>query len=100
MKTNKTIIGIISLVNLIGIGCLVYFAIPYLTHNTVVQNPDAMLPSEAWDSAGMTLTIGLLPLILANTLGYIFVKCQNKLIRLMWFIPSIICFIIVISYWV
>ncbi|MDO4168964.1 MAG: hypothetical protein Q4D45_03605 [Lachnospiraceae bacterium] len=86
-------------INFVGIICLIYFAIPYIIHNTVVQNPDSMLPAEAWDNAGMALTIGLLPLIIANLFGYIFIIPQKKLLRLLWFIPSILCLIVVISYW-
>lgn len=89
----------IAMVNIIGIICLLYFAVPYITHDTTVKNPDAMLPVEAWDSAGMTLTIGLVPLIIANVLGFIYVKFQKKYMRLLWFIPSAICFVLVASYW-
>ena len=68
------------------------FSVPYITHSTVVKNPDAMLPVEAWDAAGMTLTIGLIPLIIANVLGFIFVKFRSKSVRLLWFAPGVICF--------
>lgn len=69
MKSNKTLSIIILIINIIGILCLIYFAIPYLTHNTTVYHPDAMLPAEAWDSAGMTLTVGFIPLLVANILA-------------------------------
>lgn len=89
----------IVIINIIGIICLVYFSVPYITHSTVVKNPDAMLPVEAWDAAGMTLTIGLIPLIIANVLGFIFVKFRSKSVRLLWFAPGVICFALVASYW-
>ena len=69
MRSNKTLSVIIFIINIIGFLCLVYFAIPYLTHNTTVYHPDAMLPAEAWDSAGMTLTVGFIPLLVANILA-------------------------------
>ena len=61
---------------MIGIMCLIYFAIPYLTHNVTITNPDAMLPAEAWDNAGMALTVGFIPLLIANMLCFVFVKAK------------------------
>lgn len=102
MKSNKPLSIIILIINIIGFLCLVYFAIPYLTHNTTVYHPDAMLPAEAWDSAGMTLTVGFIPLLIANILAFIYVAKENiKLpLRLLYFIPSLICIGLVISYWI
>ena len=102
MKTNKLLSIIILIINIIGVVCLIYFAIPYLTHNTTVYHPDAMLPAEAWDNAGMTLTVGFIPLLIANILAFIYVaKEQIKLpLRLLYFIPSIICICLVISYFI
>ncbi|HHV28144.1 MAG TPA: hypothetical protein GXX73_00790 [Clostridium sp.] len=100
MIINKLVQLAVVVINIFGVLCLIYFAIPYVTHNTVVQNPDAMLPAEAWDAAGMTLTIGLIPLVIANVLGFVFVKNKKKLARLLWFIPSIACLVMVVSYWI
>ena len=102
MKSNKPLSIIILIINSIGILCLIYFAIPYLTHNTTVYHPDAMLPAEAWDSAGMTLTVGFIPLLIANILAFIYVaKGRIKLsLRLLYFIPSLICMCLVLSYWI
>ena len=99
MRERKTLSLLIIVINVIGVICLIYFAIPYITHNTTIGNPDAMLPAEAWDSAGMTLTFGFIPLLVANVLNFIFVKVKQKFVRFLFFIPSVICFIIVISYW-
>lgn len=87
---------------MIGVVCLIYFAIPYLTHNTTVYHPDAMLPAEAWDSAGMTLTVGYIPLLIANIFAFIYVARERvKLpLRILFFIPSIICICLVISYFI
>ena len=102
MKSNKTLSIIILIINMIGVVYLIYFAIPYLTHNTTVYHPDAMLPAEAWDSAGMSLTIGFIPLLIANILAFIFIaKERIKLpLRLLYFLPSLICICLVLSYWI
>ena len=91
---------IILIINIIGVVCLAYFAIPYLTHNTTVYHPDAMLPMEAWDSAGVTLTVGFIPLLIANILAFIYVAKESiKMpLRLLYFIPSLLCICLVISY--
>ena len=100
MKSNKTLSIIILIINMIGVACLIYFAIPYLTHNTTVYHPDALLPAEAWDSAGMTLTVGFIPLLIANILAFIYVaKERIKLpLRLLYFLPSLICICLIINY--
>ena len=102
MKSNKTLSIIIFIINMIGVVCLIYFAIPYLTHNTTVYHPGAMLPAEAWDSAGMTLTVGFIPLLIANIFAFIYVARERiKLpLRILFFIPSIICICLVISYFI
>ena len=102
MKSNKPLSIIILIMNIVGFLCLIYFAIPYLTHNTTVYYPDAMLPLEAWDRAGLTLTVGFIPLLIANILAFIYVAKESiKLpLRLLYFIPSLICICLVISYWI
>ncbi len=98
MKTNKTLFAAIIGINIIGVICLIYFAVPFIAHDTAVNNPDAMLPVEAWDAAGMALTIGLIPLTVVNISGYFFVAFREKAVRLLWFLPSIFCLTMVISY--
>lgn len=98
-KRNFLSILIIAL-NVIGIMCLIYFAIPYLTHNVTITNPDAMLPAEAWDNAGMALTVGFIPLLIANMLCFVFVKAKQRSVRFLYFIPSVVCLLIVLSYWI
>lgn len=100
MGERKTLSLLIIVINIIGVICLIYFAIPYLTHNTTIANPNAMLPTEAWDGAGMTLTFGFIPLLAVNILNFIFVKAEQKFVRFLYFAPSVICLIIVISYWI
>lgn len=96
---EKTRSLLITAINVIGVICLIYFAIPYLAHSVKVQYPNAMLPAEAWDSAGMILTFGFIPLLLANALSFVFIKAKRKFVRFLFFIPSEVCFMIVVSYW-
>ena len=102
MRSNKPLLIISLIIDIIGILSLIYFAIPYLTHNTAVYHPDAMLPAEAWDSAGTNLTIGFIPLLIANIFAFLYVaKERIKLpLRLLYFIPSLICICLVLSYWI
>ena len=69
-QTKNILLWFIIALNIVGVICLIYFAIPYFTHNVTVTNPDAMLPMEAWDIAGMALTIGFVPLLIANLLCF------------------------------
>jgi len=91
---------VIIIVNIIGVLCLLYFGYLYLSHDTFVPNPNAMLPMERWDGAGWALTMGFLPLLTANIIGFIVFRERRLTQRLPWFIPSIICLILVISYWI
>lgn len=100
MKEKRGVSWLMIAVNMIGAACLVYFAVPYLTHNTGIAVPDAMLPVEAWDRAGMILTFGFIPLFIANILGFLFAGAERKYIKFLFFIPSVLCLMIVISYWV
>ena len=43
MKQSKLILLIIIAINIIGIICLIYFAIPYLMHDITITNPESML---------------------------------------------------------
>ena len=94
----KLIPTIISIINIIAIICLLYLAILYLKHDTTINNPNAMVAAESWDMSGLLLTIGLIPLIIANVFAYRFIELKNKILRLLFFIPSIICLIIVGHY--
>ena len=98
-KNKRAIFWLIMTINVIGVICLVYFAVPYIGHDTTVANPDAMLPAEAWDEAGMALTFGLVPLVIANVLGYLFLDTKRKGWKFLMFVPSISCLALVISYW-
>ena len=100
MKIKGVLTVLLLCINIVGLVCLIYFAIPYLAHNTQIPYPDAMLPVERWDSAGMTLTIGTVPLFIANLMGFLFVKTKINWARFLFFIPSAICIAIVTHYWI
>ncbi len=97
-QKNKLIPIIIIIINIIAIICLIYLAIPYLKHDTTVANPNAMIAAESWDMSGLLLTIGLIPLIIANVFAFKLIKLNSKVLRLLFFIPSIICLLIVCHY--
>lgn len=88
----------IIILNVIGILCLIYFSITYLMHDNSISNPNAMLPTYTWDSCGFILTLGLIPLLVANIMAYIFIELKIKILKLLYFIPSIFCLIIVVHY--
>jgi len=92
--------SIIAALNVIGLICLFYYAVPYIMHDTSIPNSDAMLPMYRWEGAGITLLVGTIPLIVANLLAFIFVwKEKIKLpARLLFFLPGIICISLATSY--
>lgn len=96
---KKGISILLLMINIIGTVCLVFFAVPYLTHDTRVIYPDAMLPMEKWDRAGILLTAGLLPLLTANISGFLLVTVRQKIIRFLFLVPGIICAVLAGSYW-
>lgn len=71
MTKRKALEILLIVLNIIGIVLLVLFAIPYITYNTKTVDPNAMLPFEAWDRAGMLLTLGFIPLLAINILSFI-----------------------------
>jgi len=92
----------ICALNAIGIVCLIYCAILYLSHDTYVINPDGMLPMRNWERGGMMLTIGVMPMVIANMLGFLFVKKEETSINTRWlfFIPSILEIILALHFWI
>ncbi|MBR6322034.1 MAG: hypothetical protein IKR59_04110 [Lachnospiraceae bacterium] len=98
---NKKGLSIFLIIlNVLGIFCLVYLAIPLLACDRTVPNPDAMLPAERWDGCGAALCLGLPMLLAANILGMIFIaKGQiKKPVRALFLLPSVICAILVVYY--
>ena len=97
-QKNKLIIIFVSIINIVAIICLIYLAIPYLKHDTTINNPNAMIAAESWDMSGFLLMLGLIPLVLANICAFKFINLKNKKIKLLFFIPSIICLLFVVHY--
>lgn len=85
-----------------GFVCLVFLAALYLSHDVSVRHPDAMLPVESWDGAGMALTLGFVPLLTANVLALVFLpKGRGKgAVRLLFLAPGLICLCLAVSYWI
>ena len=71
MTKRKALEILLIVLNIIGIVLLVHFAIPYITYNTKIVDPNAMIPFEEWDMAGMILTLGFVPLLAINILSFI-----------------------------
>ena len=88
--------------NLLGVACLIYYAVPFLTHDTTVPNPDAMIPMTRWEGSGFVLTAGILPLLFANALGYLLLRgIKGKQRRfLLCFLPSVFCAALAAVYWI
>ena len=102
MKKYRKLSICISVLNAIGIVCLFYCAALYLSHDTYVVNPDTMLPMMNWERGGMMLTMGVMPMLIANTLGFLYIlkKGTSIIKRLLFFIPSILEVILVLHYWI
>lgn len=43
MKAKKVFSILLLCLNLVGLVCLTYFIVPYITHNTQIPHPDAIL---------------------------------------------------------
>lgn len=91
---------LVLLLNICGCLCLIYFGCLFVSGSTIVDAPNAMLPMERWERGGLALTIGTVPLIVANALGYACVPCGNKKSRLLLFIPAVVCIGLVACYWI
>lgn len=100
MKERKTSELLVILLNVIGTVCLIYYAIPYLTHDTTVRYPEAMIPFEEWDRAGWILQFGCIPLLIANVWAMRSVSVKGRYTKFLFLAPGMICLILVISYWV
>ena len=100
MKVRKgLVLGAIVAANIVGIIFLAYFLIPFLMHDTTVNSPTAVLPfKEAWDSAGMVITIALVPLFALNLAAFYTLKRRRELYNILFFVPSFICFVAMLSY--
>ncbi len=94
--------AVLILINILGLICLIYYAVMYFMHDSSVPHPDAMLPMRKWEIGGSALTLGFVPLCIANILACIFVGRERiKLrFRLLFLLPCTICLITVVHFWV
>lgn len=99
INMKKGLSWLLILLNAIGCLCLAYSSYLFLSGSTIVDAPDAMLPMERWERGGCLLTIGMIPLIITNIFGYGYIQFGNKKNRLLIFIPSVICIILVACFW-
>lgn len=90
---------LIILLNAAGIICLLWLAIPFIMHDTTAGDPDAMLPIETWEACGISLTIGLLPLLAANTAAFVFLNKKKDVLRYLYFFPGAVCLVLVVVFW-
>ena len=99
---KKAFAVFIVLLNLAGIACLVYFAVLFLSHDVTVRNPDAMIPFTVWEAGGWALTLGILPLAVANALGYALLRSEKGKQRrfLLCFLPASLCAALAAAYWI
>lgn len=89
-KNYKFINLFIILLNFIGLAILLYFAIPYIFHvNT--------LNGYSYNTCGFILILGFIPILIVNIMGFIFVD-KKKILKLLFFLPSLICLILIVHY--
>ena len=100
MQSRRITKRLLVALHLIGIACLIWLSYRYLRHDTTIANPDAMLPMEDWDGAGSLLTLGLGPMIAANTAGFLLLLPKERplMLRLLLFVPSLCELVLVIHY--
>ena len=93
---------LVGLLNFCAGFCLIYCMIPYVLHDTTVRNPEAMIPFEAWEAGGFCLTVGTIPLLIANALLFLAMEedgFKGKM-RILYFLPTIICVLVVAHFWI
>lgn len=99
VKNKKSIVLVaIVAINILGIVFLAYFLIPYLLHDTSINEIKSNIQLQAWDSAGLILTIGFIPLAAANFAAFFVLKKRHESKNILFFIPSFICFMAMMSY--
>ena len=89
---------ILIAVNILGIICLIFFGAMYLSFDETIRNPNAMLPMKTYEAGGTGLMLGILPMILANTFAFVFIRKPKLPARLLFFVPAIICISLVMHF--
>lgn len=90
-KNYKFVNLFISILNIVGIILLLLFAIPYIFH---IRS----LFDYSWKTCGFILILGFIPLLIINIMAYIFIDVKKKFVKFLFFIPSIICLILIGHY--
>ena len=90
-KNYKFVNLFISILNIVGIILLLLFAIPYIFHISSLND-------YSWETCGFILILGFIPLLITNIMAYIFIDVKKKILKLLFFIPSIICLILIGHY--
>jgi hypothetical protein len=100
MNKTKLLKILLTVIYLIGIGCVVYYGILYLTHSTTIPNPEAMLPMMQYEVGAWALMMGA-PFMMASSLSVIWVyQTKAVLHRILLLLPAIADVLLVVSYWV
>lgn len=86
--------------NVLGVICLIVLGAVYLSFDTTISNPDAMLPVMKYEAAASLLTLGALPLLIVNVVSFFTLKFSNRAAGIIFFIPSIVCLALVGHFWV
>lgn len=90
-RNYKFIYIFISILNIVGIILFLLFAIPYIFH---IGN----LFEYSFETCGFILILGFIPLLIINIMAYIFIDLKKKSLKLLFFIPSVICLILICHY--
>lgn len=90
-KDYRFISIFVAILNIIGIILLLYFSIPYIFH---IRS----LNAYSCETCGFILVLGFIPLLIANIMSYCFIAIKKKTLKLLFFIPSLICLILVGHY--
>ena len=91
----------VLILNILGSSLLCYYGLSYVSHNPYISNPDAMIVMKDWEAAGILLTVGIVPLFIAN-LGayhYLWKEAITGRKRLLFFLPTVICVLLSCHFW-
>lgn len=88
---KKSYIIPVAILNILGLICLVYFALLYFSGDERILAPDSMIPFKVYEIGGAGLIFGIVPLVIANLLLFFPLKRKGKLIGVLAFLPALIC---------
>lgn len=93
--------ALILIINGIGFLCFVWYGCLYLSHNFEILHPNAMLMMKNREIGGLALTVGVIPMLIANLLAFLCIgsKSTRYYLRILFFIPTLLCFILAGHFW-